>query len=197
MRTPLQNRWKGMKDRCNNPNHISYKNYGGRGIKVCEEWQSFDAFKTWAIKSGYKRELTLDRIDVNGNYEPSNCRWVSRKVQAVNRRNNRIISVDGEAKTLSEWAEESGICQTTIRGRIEYGWDVEQAVKSKPQKHPTLTLTLNEETHTVNEWVKITGLSKATIYGRIKSGWSVEDTLTAPRRVITERGYNYYSLSRM
>lgn len=89
----LYNVWNGMRQRCNDPNHKSYKNYGGRGIKVCDEWDNFEAFEKWALESGYNPdaeygECTLDRIDVNGDYEPSNCRWVDIQTQAANRRNS-------------------------------------------------------------------------------------------------------------
>ena len=87
----LYNVWVGMRQRCNDKNHKSYKNYGGRGIRVCEEWDDFESFEAWALDNGYDKdapygECTLDRIDVNGNYEPSNCRWVDAATQARNKR---------------------------------------------------------------------------------------------------------------
>ena len=83
--------WVGIRQRCNDPSHKSYKNYGGRGIRVCDEWNDFMTFKDWAIRNGYDEsaeygDCTIDRIDVNGNYEPSNCRWVDMKIQACNKR---------------------------------------------------------------------------------------------------------------
>lgn len=118
--------WKAMKERCQNPNHKFHSYYGGRGIIVCEEWQKFEPFYEWSMKNGYSDELEIDRIDVNGNYEPSNCRWVTRKINSNNRRNNRLIEYNGETHTLSEWSEILGIKSHTLTMRFKYNWSIEK-----------------------------------------------------------------------
>lgn len=115
------NIWSSMRQRCCNSNRPGYKHYGGRGIKVCEEWNVFETFYEWAIKNGYDESLTLDRIDTNGNYEPNNCRWTTWKVQQNNRRNNRLVEINGVVRTLQQWADISGIRQSTILCRLNRG----------------------------------------------------------------------------
>lgn len=98
--------WLNMKARCFNPKNAGYKNYGERGITVCDEWkESFENFYNWAINNGYEKTLSIDRIDPNGNYEPSNCRWTTMKVQQNNRTNNHIEEMNGESHTIAEWIE--------------------------------------------------------------------------------------------
>lgn len=132
--TKLYYEWHHMKDRCYNSKHKSYANYGGRGIVVCPEWlNDFGAFRDWANANGFDEsaeymKCTLDRIDSNGNYEPSNCRWVDMKKQSNNRRNNRKITYGGETHTLSEWAEIVGLRPCTLSKRLSYGWSIEESL---------------------------------------------------------------------
>ena len=127
--TRIHRIWRMMKHRCNCTTYDSYKHYGGRGIKVCEEWQSsFQNFYEWAVANGYSDNLTIDRKDANGNYEPSNCRWVSMTDQANNRRNNHLVTLNGCTKTLAEWAEAYGIKRDTISHRLIRGWSIERAI---------------------------------------------------------------------
>lgn len=119
--------WMSMRDRCSNPKHSRYPRYGGRGIKVCEEWHSFVPFYEWAIANGYDDTLTIDRVDPNGNYEPGNCRWVSNSVQQNNRCNNIRVSYAGETHTISDWARITGINYFTLRFRIKQGMPLERA----------------------------------------------------------------------
>ena len=123
-----------MINRCYRVADISYKNYGGRGITVCKEWKNdFMAFYNWSISNGYKEGLTIDRINTNGNYEPSNCRWVSMKVQQNNRSNNRILEYKGQKKTITEWARICGLSYRNLHYRLKNGYSIEQAIE-KPKR---------------------------------------------------------------
>ena len=116
-KTRLYRIWMAMKWRANNKNKRA-KTYREKGVKCCREWMdSFETFKNWALTNGYNDTLTLDRIDNNGDYSPENCRWVGFKAQANTKCNNTIISVNGQAKTISEWAEEKNINYSTLRSR--------------------------------------------------------------------------------
>ena len=123
--------WANMLQRCKNPKTDRYQSYGGKGVRVCSVWHEFAEFYDWAMQNGYEEALSIDRLDVNGNYEPNNCRWVNAKTQMSNKSNNRILSVCGITKTMSEWAECTGINVSTIAMRLRNGWSEERAV-SKP-----------------------------------------------------------------
>lgn len=121
--------WAGIKVRCYLETDQHYAIYGARGIKVCDEWyNSYEMFRDWALQNGYDEKLTIDRINVSGNYEPSNCRWATTKEQANNRRGNVLITYDGKTQTLQQWAEEIGINPTTLRDRLyKFNYTVEDA----------------------------------------------------------------------
>lgn len=120
--------WRSMKLRCNLKTRKDWAAYGGRGIKVCDRWQSFENFLN---DMGEAPEgMTLDRIDCNGNYEPSNCRWATPKQQANNRRSNTLITFNGVTKTLCQWAEEIGVARDTLSLRIKSGMDLARAMTS-------------------------------------------------------------------
>lgn len=133
--TKIYRAYKHMINRCYRENDKSYDNYGGRGITVCDEWRnSFEAFAAWAFANGFDQnasgtECTLDRIDVNGNYCPDNCRWVDVKAQANNRRSNKNYTFNGETHTIAEWAEKVGLPYKCLHKRLEiFGWGIERAL---------------------------------------------------------------------
>lgn len=129
--TRLYRLWQNMKNRCYWEKDKSFANYGGRGIQVCPEWRNgFSVFREWALSSGYQENLTLDRINVNGNYEPSNCRWATAKEQQNNKRNNRNLEFNGEVHTVTEWAQIIGIKRETLYRRLNVGWPIEKALKT-------------------------------------------------------------------
>lgn len=126
--TRLGKIYHGMLNRCENANNTKYHDYGGRGIQVCDEWKTFPPFKRWALENGYSDELSIDRIDVNGNYEPSNCRWVTNRVQCLNKRNNHYVTYNGRTQTIQEWGEELNIKPNTLIYRLRRGWDIEKTL---------------------------------------------------------------------
>lgn len=124
--------WNKIFQRCYNRNNRDYKNYGGRGIKVCDEWRDFIVFRNWANANGYDETApygacTLDRIDVNGDYGPNNCRFVNLTMQCRNKQYNHFVSYKGETKTISEWAEITGISANALYNRFNRGWSAERA----------------------------------------------------------------------
>lgn len=127
-RTRLFKIWCSMHERCERSKHMHYKDYGGRGITVCHGWSEYIPFAKWARENGYTDNLSIDRVDVNGNYEPSNCRWVTDKEQQNNRRNNRNVVYHGNTYTLTQLAEKTGIKKTTLKERLNMGWSVDDAV---------------------------------------------------------------------
>ena len=133
--TKLYEVWKGMKSRCENPNHVGFKDYGGRGISVCEEWRDdFRQFYEWAIVHGYMDGLTIDRVDNIEGYSPKNCRWVTQAFQNTHKRNNHLISFSGQTHTLAEWARITGIDRTAILDRLKRGWSIARALTEKSNK---------------------------------------------------------------
>ena len=118
-----------MKQRCYYKDHSNYPNYGARGIQVYEDWRGdFQKFYDWALAHNYASNLTLDRVNVNGNYEPANCRWITMKEQQLNKRNNRLLTLKGVTRTTTEWAELMGVNRATIKTRLFRGWNDERAL---------------------------------------------------------------------
>ena len=130
--TRIYNIFMGMKNRCFNKNNQAYSRYGGKGITICEEWlNNPKAFYDWAIDNGYNDKLSIDRIDSNGNYEPSNCRWANRKIQSQNRNNVQSYTYNGETHCLSEWAEILSIKRSVLFWRLNHGWSIEKAFETR------------------------------------------------------------------
>jgi len=126
--TRIYNIWKGMLRRTTNPDDSAYPHYGGRGIAVCERWQSLDGFLA-DMGPTYADDLTLERVDVGGDYEPGNCRWATVAEQARNKRNTRLLEFRGRALVISDWAKVLGVSAKTLTSRIyQYGWSVERAL---------------------------------------------------------------------
>lgn len=176
----LYSTWSGMKQRCYNQNSVSYKNYGERGIKICDEWRfDFLAFERWSLANGAREGLQIDRINVNGNYEPSNCRWVDAITQANNKRSNRIIEYKGESHTIMEWSRITGIQESVIRSRIDkYGCTVGQALGYEEYDgSPDHILEYNGESHNITEWSLVTGINKGTISSRLRYGYTIGQAL--------------------
>lgn len=127
---PLYRHWCAMRSRCKCTSDGSYGIYGGRGIGICEEWDDYVKFRSWSHENGYRLGLSIDRIDCNGNYTPSNCRWATHKEQARNRRNNVQLRAFGEEKCIASWAEDHrcSVGETVLRKRVSAGWDLENAI---------------------------------------------------------------------
>ena len=127
--TRLYTIWKSMRERCACPKQIHYTNYGGKGIKVCPEWNDFAVFRDWAYRNGYTDTLTIDRIDVDGDYCPKNCRWATYTEQANNKSNSVFLEAFGEKHTYADWARIKGIEKRTLWNRIKnLNWPIEKAL---------------------------------------------------------------------
>jgi hypothetical protein len=130
--TPIHRSWMSMRQRCNNKNDKAFANYGGRGIRICERWGYFENFAEdmGPMPAGYE----IDRIDVNGNYEPSNCRWASCKDQNRNKRNSHLITFKGETRCFAEWCEILNLSKGCLQKRFDLGWGLEKAFTT-PARH--------------------------------------------------------------
>jgi hypothetical protein len=172
--------WVAMRSRCRNPKDSSYARYGGRGISVCERWSSYALF---LADMGFRPEETsIDRIDVNGNYEPGNCRWATQRQQHNNRRDNHVIQWDGRSQTLTQWARELGIGWATLLSRLDR-WGLPRAfteplnVAKRTQLRPLITH--NGKTQSVSDWARELGLKYTTLKARLDKGFAVDAALRA------------------
>lgn len=142
--TRLYGIWKAMRQRCHDPHCNRYHIYGGKGITICPEWDDFACFRQWAYENGYDYKLSLDRIDGNGNYEPSNCRWATILEQQNNRSTNRRLSLNGEEHTMAEWSRLTGISASTIGSRLKRNWSVEQALTTPIRQKKSFLISKQE-----------------------------------------------------
>ena len=173
-----------MKTRCYNPRSIGYKHYGARGIEICAQWHDFGVFREWALSHGYRDDLTIERIDVNGDYCPENCTWATKVQQANNKTNNRLIEYDGKVMTCREWDRYLGFRPGVMSDRLNtLGWDVERSIKEPVGTSHAQRFTVNGETHSVPEWSKILGISQACLWKRIRNpNLSLEEAFNNPRK---------------
>lgn len=174
---PEYSAWTNMKQRCRNPASPTWEHYGGRGIRVAPRWDSF-----WLFFHDVGRrpgsEWSLDRIDVNGDYEPENVRWASKSQQSRNRRNNNRLTFKGQTKCIQDWADELGISPSTIRGRLGSGWSIKDTLTKKVRAIER-AIEFRGESQTVSGWAEALGITVAAMCSRLNR-WPVERALTEP-----------------
>lgn len=200
-KSPLYNTYRAMLERCYNPNSRQYGNYGGRGITVCEEWQTFPPFEKWAYENGWAPGLTIDRIRVNGNYEPSNCRWADNDTQANNKQDTRLYTYKGKTMSMKQWSEATGVSYFTLRNRLDSGWTIAEAIE-KPVR-PTerveesdRLISYRGESKLLTQWAQDLGIRFSTLRSRLeRSGWDAEKAFTNPvkpqERIVSYNGESH------
>ena len=188
-RTRLYYVWRDIKNRCYRRSMPVYKWYGGRGIRMCDEWKNdASAFISWCKANGYEDGLQINRIDNNKGYSPDNCRLVKRKVNLRNTSANVRIQFDGMNLTVIEWSEVLGISANCIYQRLNAGWDIATALLTPVNKNLSRNhredrrITYRGETHTLSKWAQIKGLNWWTVQNRVRLGWSPERIFTTPEK---------------
>lgn len=178
--TPEYVTWQQMLARCTNTKHKQWSSYGGRGISVYAPWYQFEEFFKY-VGARPSKDLSLDRINNDGNYEPGNVRWATRSVQARNRRSSRILEHNGVRKTTTEWAIEVGLPHGTIQTRLTLGWPVER-ILFEPVSRGVRSKTFEYlgEKKTLKQWAEKLGVKEQTIRERIRRGWTLEKALLEP-----------------
>ena len=182
-------RWSHIMDRCYNERTKSYKDYGGRGISVCDAWHDVTTFIN-DLPDGYQPGMQIDRIDNNGNYEPGNVKWSTRKQQCANKRSNRYFELNGETKIMAEWAADIGVKHSVISDRIASGWPIDKALtvrpgewttrtrKPKPEKRPLKTVEWQGVNYTVAELSETTGVSKELLRKQLfERNWPIDKVM--------------------
>jgi len=176
--SPIYGVWATMKDRCANPSNRSYKNYGGRGIKVSESWMDFNNFHNDMI-STYLKGLSLERVDDNGNYCKENCIWADSFTQANNTRRNNIVTYKGITDTLSNLSKAFGFDYVVVQSRLYKGWDVDRAIETP--KTTYRTYSYNGETMPLIGLCKKYNQPYARVQKRLEKGWDIEKALLTPK----------------
>lgn len=184
--TRLNKIYNAMLQRCCNPNNTKYNYYGGRGIKVCLEWlnkewsgkghstKGWVAFKKWSLAHGYTQKLTIDRIDNSKGYSPENCRWVDRKTQNNNTRQNHYVTLDGNTMTVKQMCEKYNIPYKRALRRLQLGWSVKRTFETKDNKN-FVFITYRGKTQSLSEWSKELDISLSTLWTRLYyHHWTVE-----------------------
>ena len=175
--------WHNMNNRCTNENRLDYKYYGGKGVEVCNEWMEFSSFKEWAINNGYEEGLSIDRIDGDGDYEPSNCRFITLDEQQRNKSNNINLTYKGKTQTLSEWSREYGIHERTLKSRLELGYTFAEALNKKPGQNQYSPMYKHKgQEKSLTQWANEYNIPKYLLFGRLKRGWSISRALETPVR---------------
>lgn len=186
---PGYRNWEAMMTRCYKQNHVAYDKYGGAGILVCERWKDFDLFLE-DMGPPPSREHTLDRIDNDKGYEPGNVRWATRKEQQNNRKCNHIIEINGERRTMAQWAEHHGISPETVLSRIKAGYAVEDLFIPPHSRKEVYFVEWEGERLPIAEVSKRTGCPVGRLRTRLKAGWSAADAVLKPP-VNRSRHYSY------
>jgi hypothetical protein len=174
--TKVYRTWLGIRNRCNNSNDESYKDYGARGIKVCERWNNFENFYI-DMGEPIDEKLTIERKDNNGDYCPENCVWTTRKRQNNNKRNNTFITYNNKTQTLSDWADELGIESRTLWYRYQNFNNLDDVFNPKVIYHPIRLIKYNGKEQSVSAWAKEIGVSKPVILRRLNNGATPEEAL--------------------
>ncbi len=182
-KTSAYSRWKGMLQRCYRPEVKDYPLYGARGITVCQRWR--DDFLSFVEDMGQPPEgKTLDRIDSNGNYEPTNCRWATIEEQASNKRDTKKFTFNGESRTATEWARHLGLSKQLVINRLgRYGWPIDRALAEPPRSRPkSRQIAFQGEARTPVEWNRYLGFRPNTVQQRLGVGWTLERAFTQKQR---------------
>lgn len=181
--------WSNMVDRCKSPGRKDSHCYFFKGIRVCDEWLKYEAFESWALSNGYAGNLTIDRKDSDGNYEPSNCRWITIQEQQKNKSTNLYFTHDGETKCLSEWAKVFGINRGTLDSRInKLGYSFEDAIlKKKGTQKSNVFVYHNGKKYSQAEFAKVANCTPQWVCQLMKRGLSSDEIIEKTKSLRKEK----------